>query len=225
MVLSEELVANFVKSTNDKKTTSSEATVYGTVKIEGDKKYVQIDGSSIKTPVNTTSDISDDDRVIVLIKNHEATIIGNVSSPSAKNASVSDQYNSLQQQIDALSPESISELTQTVNNNKNNITRLQESYNQANTALGVINGTVSSINNKISSIEQSIGTAETNIFNLQTDVTNLQTNVTNLQTNVTNLQTDVTNLQTDVTNLQTDVTNLQASIKDINDRLTALENA
>ena len=211
MVLSEELVANFVKSTNDKKTTSSEATVYGTVKIEGDKKYVQIDGSSIKTPVNTTSDISDDDRVIVLIKNHEATIIGNVSSPSAKNASVNDQYNSLQQQIDALSPESISELTQTVNNNKNNITRLQESYNQANTALGVINGTVSSINDKISSIEQSIGTAETNIFNLQTDVTNLQT--------------DVTNLQTDVTNLQTDVTNLQASIRDINDRLTALENA
>ena len=211
MVLSEELVANFVKSTNDKKTTSSEATVYGTVKIEGDKKYVQIDGSSIKTPVNTTSDISDDDRVIVLIKNHEATIIGNVSSPSAKNASVSDQYNSLQQQIDALSPVSISELTQTVNNNKNNITRLQESYNQANTALGVINGTVSSINDKISSIEQSIGTAETNIFNLQTDVTNLQT--------------DVTNLQTDVTNLQTDVTNLQTSIKDINDRLTALENA
>ena len=218
MVLSEELVANFVKSTNDKKTTSSEATVYGTVKIEGDKKYVQIDGSSIKTPVNTTSDISDGDRVIVLIKNHEATIIGNVSSPSAKNASVSDQYNSLQQQIDALSPESISELTQTVNNNKNNITRLQESYNQANTALGVINGTVSSINDKISSIEQSIGTAETNIFNLQTDVTNLQTDVTNFQT-------DVTNLQTDVTNLQTDVTNLQASIKDINDRLTALENA
>ena len=218
MVLSEELVANFVKSTNDKKTTSSEATVYGTVKIEGDKKYVQIDGSSIKTPVNTTSDISDDDRVIVLIKNHEATIIGNVSSPSAKNASVSDQYNSLQQQIDALSPESISELTQTVNNNKNNITRLQESYNQANTALGVINGTVSSINDKISSIEQSIGTAETNIFNLQTDVTNLKTDVTNLQT-------DVTNLQTDVTNLQTDVTNLQTSIKDINDRLTALENA
>ena len=211
MVLSEELVANFVKSTNDKKTTSSEATVYGTVKIEGDKKYVQIDGSSIKTPVNTTSDISDGDRVIVLIKNHEATIIGNVSSPSAKNASVSDQYNSLQQQIDALSPESISELTQTVNNNKNNITRLQESYNQANTALGVINGTVSSINDKISSIEQSIGTAETNIFNLQTDVTNLQT--------------DVTNLQTDVTNLQTDVTNLQASIKDIISRLTALENA
>ena len=218
MVLSEELVANFVKSTNDKKTTSSEATVYGTVKIEGDKKYVQIDGSSIKTPVNTTSDISDGDRVIVLIKNHEATIIGNVSSPSAKNASVSDQYNSLQQQIDALSPESISELTQTVNNNKNNITRLQESYDQANKALGVINGTVSSINGKISSIEQSIGTAETNIFNLQT-------NVTNLQTDVTNLQTDVTNLQTDVTNLQTDVTNLQASIKDINDRLTALENA
>ena len=204
MVLSEELVANFVKSTNDKKTTSSEATVYGTVKIEGDKKYVQIDGSSIKTPVNTTSDISDGDRVIVLIKNHEATIIGNVSAPSAKNSSVNHQYDNLQQQINALSPENIIELTQTVNNNKNNIARLQESYNQANTALGEINGTVSSITDNISSIEQSIGTAETNIFNLQTDVTNLQT---------------------DVTNLQTDVTNLQASIKDINDRLTALENA
>ena len=204
MVLSEELVANFVKSTNDKKTTSSEATVYGTVRIEGDKKYVQIDGSSIKTPVNTTSDISDGDRVIVLIKNHEATIIGNVSSPSAKNSSVNHQYDNLQQQINALSPENIIELTQTVDNNKNNIARLQESYNQANTALGEINGTVSTITNDISSIEQSIGTAETNIFNLQTDVTNLQT---------------------DVTNLRTDVTNLQASINDIIDRLTALENA
>ena len=204
MVLSEELVANFAKSTNDKKTASSEATVYGTVRIEGDKKYVQIDGSSIKTPVNTTSDISDGDRVIVLIKNHEATIIGNVSSPSAKNSSVNHQYDNLQQQINALSPENIIELTQTVNNNKDNIARLQESYNQANTALGEINGTVSTITDNISSIEQSIGTAETNIFNLQTDVTNLQT---------------------DVTNLQTDVTNLQASIKDINDRLTALENA
>ena len=197
MALSEELVANFVKSTNDKKTTSSEATVYGTVKIEEDKKYVQIDGSSIKTPVNTTSDISDGDRVIVLIRNHEATIIGNVSSPSAKNTSVNHQYDNLQQQINALSPENIIELTQTVNNNKDNIARLQESYNQANTALGEINGTVSTITNDISSIEQSIGTAETNIFNLQTDVTNLQT----------------------------DVTNLQASINDIIDRLTALENA
>ena len=204
MALSEELVANFVKSTNDKKTTSSEATVYGTVKIEGDKKYVQIDGSSIKTPVNTTSDISDGDRVIVLIKNHEATIIGNVSAPSAKNSFVSDQYNSLQQQINALSPENIIKLTQTVNSNKDNIARLQESYNQANAALGEINGTVSTITDDISSIEQSIGTAEDNIFNLQNDVTNLRT---------------------DVTNLQTDVTNLQASIKDIIDRLTALENA
>ena len=225
MVLSEELVANFVKSTNDKKTTSSETTVYGTVKIEGDKKYVQIDGSSIKTPVNTTSDISDGDRVIVLIKNHEATIIGNVSAPAAKNSSVNHQYDNLQQQIDALTPENIIKLTETVNKNKDDIARLQESYNQANTALGEINGTVSTITDSISSIEQSIGTAETNIFNLQTNVTNLQTNVTNLQTNVTNLQTNVTNLQTDVTNLQTDVTNLQASIKDINDRLTALENA
>ena len=204
MVLSEELVANFVKSTNDKKTTSSEATVYGTVKIEGDRKYVQIDGSSIKTPVNTTSDISDGDRVIVLIKNHEATIIGNVSAPSAKNSSVNHRYDNLQQQINALSPENIIELTQTVNKNKDDIARLQESYNQANTALGEINGTVSTITDNISSIEQSIGTAETNIFNLQTDVTNLQTDVTNLQTNVTNLQ---------------------ASIKDIIDRLTALENA
>ena len=204
MVLSEELVANFVKSTNDKKTTSSEATVYGTVKIEGDRKYVQIDGSSIKTPVNTTSDISDGDRVIVLIKNHEATIIGNVSAPSAKNSSVNHRYDNLQQQINALSPENIIELTQTVNKNKDDIARLQESYNQANTALGEINGTVSTITDNISSIEQSIGTAETNIFNLQTDVTNLQTDVTNLQTNVTNLQ---------------------ASIKDINDGLTALENA
>lgn len=195
MALSEELVANFVKSTNDKKTTSSEATVYGTVRIEGDNEYVQIDGSSIKTPVNTTSDISDGDRVIVLIKNHEATIIGNVSAPSAKNSSVNHQYDNLQQQIDALSPENIIELTQTVNKNKDDIARLQESYNQANTALGAINGTVSSITDSISSIEQSIGTAENNIFTLQTDVTNLRTDVTNLQANITDIINRLTALE------------------------------
>lgn len=195
MALSEELVANFVKSTNDKKTTGSEATVYGTVRIEGDNEYVQIDGSSIKTPVNTTSDISDGDRVIVLIKNHEATIIGNVSAPSAKNSSVNHQYDNLQQQIDALSPENIIELTQTVNKNKDDIARLQESYNQANTALGAINGTVSSITDSISSIEQSIGTAENNIFTLQTDVTNLRTDVTNLQANITDIINRLTALE------------------------------
>ena len=95
MPLSEELISKFVKSTNDKKDTNSETTVYGKVVIEKDENsgkdnvFVIIDGSSIKTPVSSTSDVSDDDRVIVLIKNHTATIIGNLSHPSAKESVVS----------------------------------------------------------------------------------------------------------------------------------------
>lgn len=84
MALSEEIVSQFAKITKDDKNIKNEATVYGTVVDYDGKKYVKLDGSDLLTPVTTTADIDQDDRVTVLIKNHSATVTGNVSSPSAK---------------------------------------------------------------------------------------------------------------------------------------------
>lgn len=81
--LSDDLVSRFVKATNDA-TQSSGDTVFGKIIKQNDELYVQIDGSSNLMPVQTTADTKVDDRVMVLVKDHTATVIGNVSSPAAR---------------------------------------------------------------------------------------------------------------------------------------------
>ena len=88
MKLSNDLVSLFVKATKDTTKTSHESTVYGTVVQYGDSKYVQIDGSDQLTPCASVADASVGERVSVLIKDHSATITGNLSSPSAKSSTV-----------------------------------------------------------------------------------------------------------------------------------------
>lgn len=90
MELSSNLVSQFVKVTNDEKKTPSESSVYGTVVEYGDTTYVKLDGSDQLTPVNTTSSLKVDDRVVVLIKNHTATVTGNVTAPSASSETVKE---------------------------------------------------------------------------------------------------------------------------------------
>lgn len=84
MSLPDDLVSEFVKSTKDVKRTKNETTVYGTIKESNGKLYVSIDGSSTLTPIVSTTSIKDGERVTVMIKNHTATVTGNLTSPSAK---------------------------------------------------------------------------------------------------------------------------------------------
>lgn len=87
MALSSDLVSQFVKITKDDKKVSSGTTVYGTV-VYDDKLYVKLDGSELLTPVSTTTNVKDGERVTVTIKDHTATINGNLSSPSARTKDV-----------------------------------------------------------------------------------------------------------------------------------------
>lgn len=90
MNLSSELVSQFVKATKDNEAPKAESTVYGTIVEYEGEKYARIDGSDLLTPVITTTDISDGERVTITIKNHTATVTGNISSPSAKSSAVDD---------------------------------------------------------------------------------------------------------------------------------------
>lgn len=90
MDLSNDLISQFVKMTNDKSPTKGETTVYGTAVDNNGKIFVKIDGSDIVTPVNTITDVKSGERVIVTIKNHSATITGNASSPSARTDDVKE---------------------------------------------------------------------------------------------------------------------------------------
>lgn len=89
MELSNDLISQFVKATKDDTKSKSESTVYGTIVYDG-RTYVKIDGSELLTPVSTTTDVEDGERVTVLIKDHTATVTGNISSPAARTDDVQE---------------------------------------------------------------------------------------------------------------------------------------
>lgn len=105
MALSHELISQFAKIVKANKKQSAESTVYGTIVTDGNgNKYVKLDGSDQLTPLtdnerpsadSTTASANEGERVSVLIKNHTATITGNVSSPSVR----SDDFNNLNDQV------------------------------------------------------------------------------------------------------------------------------
>lgn len=91
MALSSELISQFVKATKDDNSKdNNESTVYGTIKEYDGKKYVQLDGSDLLTPIDSTTDVKEDERVTVRIKNHTATVTGNISSPAARTDDVQE---------------------------------------------------------------------------------------------------------------------------------------
>ena len=94
MELSNNFVRQFAKAVNGgKKNTADSSLVMGTVEKSGDKTYVKIDGSDSRTPVASTTDVLDGERVTVVIKNHQAFITGNFTSPSARSKDVKKAYN------------------------------------------------------------------------------------------------------------------------------------
>ena len=92
MGLSHELLSQFAKIVNNDTKKTSETTVYGTVVTDGEgNKYVKLDGSDQWTPItNTSSSVKADERVSVLIKDHNATVTGNLSSPSVRTGDFND---------------------------------------------------------------------------------------------------------------------------------------
>ena len=83
MNLSNDLVSKFAKMNKEDNKKPTETIVYGTAVAYGDKVYVNLDGSDAVTPVTSTAEVKAGERVTVLLKDHSATILGNISNPSA----------------------------------------------------------------------------------------------------------------------------------------------
>lgn len=84
MSLPIDLISEFVKATKDDKPESEEITVYGTTVEHEGRIYAKLDGSELLTPIATTTNVVGGERVLVQIKHHTATVIGNLTSPSAR---------------------------------------------------------------------------------------------------------------------------------------------
>ena len=117
MGLSNELISQFAKITNDKKTSRiDEVTLYGEVVECDDSVCVRFDGSEQLTPVTTITEKDEDgnitnfkygaasvktgDRVSVSLKNHSATITGNLSDPPMGRAEIITTEDSIIAKVD-----------------------------------------------------------------------------------------------------------------------------
>ena len=97
------LPPNIVKtfaSTFKKEKPKTSSTVYGYAVINEGNIYVKLDGSTEYTPVVSTIDVVDGDRVIVNITNHRAMIVNNISSPAARSNSVAELKGELSDMTD-----------------------------------------------------------------------------------------------------------------------------
>lgn len=137
MSLPVDLVSEFVKSTKDIKKTKKESIVYGTVKESNGKFYVTLDGSNILTPIVSTTSIKDGERVTVMIKNHTATVTGNITAPSAKQNDVNNINEKVQEVAEkvegVVSPDDFKIITDKIGDMEVDLGNINTSINDLNT--------------------------------------------------------------------------------------------
>ena len=180
MALSHELISQFAKIVKDDKKQSSESTVYGTVVTDGNgNKYVKLDGSDQLTPLtdserpsadSTTASANEGERVSVLIKNHTATVTGNVSSPSVR----SEDFKNLDDQVTDIKKFDIV-IAERVQANEGYIKKLQTDKADVGD-LTAANAKITELETKKASVED-LNAAKAEITDLKT--TKLDTEVAN----------------------------------------------
>ncbi len=100
MELSKVIIDDFAKVTNDDRHISQNTTLYGTIKVNGDKNYVQLDGSDLLTPCSSSVNVKDGERVMVVVGGHEVVVTGNMSSPAARLGDVDDAKKEIGETVD-----------------------------------------------------------------------------------------------------------------------------
>ena len=172
MGLSNDLLSQFAKITNDKTKNKKESSTYGTVKVVGDTTYVQLDGSDLLTPYSSTADVKDGDRVQVTIKNHNATITGNLSSPSARTDDVKEIDNKVTAHGNTITSinNNITEIGNTVNSQGNQITQINDVVKSQGNTINLLNNTVDAQGNTITSINNTVNSQGNTIETMNNDI-------------------------------------------------------
>lgn len=193
MALSNDVMSQFAKLvTSDKSNKSSkqESTVYGTIVEYDGSKYVRIDGSSLMTPIVTTADVVVGERVTVMIKNHIATVTGNISSPSARTGDVVMMGNAISNrivEIEAIIAGSVT--TATLDAEMGRIDEL-ESHNV-------------NIRNRLSAVEADITSLEAEDVKVNNKLTAQEADIDNIKAQNVEVTNTLTAYNADITDLKT----------------------
>lgn len=181
MSVSSELINDFVKATNDTTSTRSERTVYGVIVQNDNGTYVKLDGSERLTPVSTVSSTIDGDRVMVLIKNHTATVTGNFSSPSARSGDISGIEQNVSNKLDEVDEKLASMVTEA------SIANLTSKVEKVGTDLDSLKRNVETNANSIKTISESYDTLKKTIDDTSKTVTDLSAYKETVESTLTDL--------------------------------------
>lgn len=195
MGLSNDLISLFVKATKDDTKTNNETTVYGTTVERDGNIYVMIDGASTLTPVTTTTNVKPNERVTVMIKNHTATITGNISSPAART-------------------EEVQEVNEAVTNLRVSNIIIDEAMTAANARIDTLEA--DNVN-----IKSSLSTTSASIETLITDNTTINEKLTANSASIETLEADNAEINEKLVANTVDIKKLEVDNAKINETLNA----
>ena len=104
MELNNDLITQFAKIATIKPKDKSATTVRGTIHISEGRNYITIDGAAENsmTPVETTVELNEGDRVIAVVKDHGIVVTGNKTHPAIGTMTEGNLRSEIKQTADAI---------------------------------------------------------------------------------------------------------------------------
>ena len=220
MALSTDLINQFVKATKDTDKRKSESTIYGTVVVQGNTKYVRPDGSDLLTPASSAVTAKDGERVTILIKDHTATITGNITSPAARIGDVEAVDNKvIECQRLVADKANISDLTA----ERARIDTLVADNVTIKERITASEADVSTIKTDNATINRKLTANEADITNLKTASSDVTGRLTAAEGKIGTLESDNVTINSKLTANEADIGTLKTDSADVKGRLTAAE--
>lgn len=245
MALSNNLINQFVNvvNVNSKSNIKKDEPLYGTIVSQGGTTYVKLDGSESFTPVMTTVEYAEGERVLVNIFKHTATVIGNVSSPAvnggtvkkvedkvdtvvADNAVIRDKITASEAEISSIKADNVS-INGKLDATNADIKNLKATVITADQAdlkyatienLNVVNETVRNLQGDYGSFKElttsKITAVEGNITNLTSENATITGRLDANEASINTLETTTAKI-TDLDAVNADIKNLTAKKADI----------
>lgn len=225
MALSKDVMSQFAKAMVPKQE-SKEATLNATYKKIDGKEYVQLDGSDILTPVTSSVVAETDDRVKVIIKDHAATVIGNITSPSARNKDL----NTLKDTVDE-NGNTIKRMDTVIQQQQTSINQIDTKINQHDVLINqhdtVINqqgDQIVSINNTIISQGNSIEANHNAIIAQGNEIDIMNDTITSHGNSITSMNNTIQQHDNKITQNSNKITQQGNTITQQGNKITEIDN-
>lgn len=195
MAIDSALITKLVKVTNDTPPNPKEDIVYGTIRLLNGRKYVQIDGSDIFTPVKLTVDAIPGDRVVVMIKDHKAVSYSDLSMASAR----ASQVAALNDHIQAVFGDDESITDSRINVMSTNLALIGDRIEIVDSDIESINSNISTINTKVDAIDSEIDTIDADIEVINTELSAVDSDISTLNSHVQTINSEISTIDSTIT--------------------------